>query len=503
MGKDVRDAKKSSPFSLLRRPLAALYWLAQNNPAFKRVGVRLLMRFPTLGSWALRTAGAGAAAANQIEAPSPDTLPHPVYAPLYRRYGYPALQAALAAPDTLDSRYPVTAPEPEVPLRQLFIEISGLVERDAYSGIPRVVRNLTQAMVALDLPGWRVEPVYARDDCFRYAHRYLLKAWGLPDTGLSDELLVARPGDVFLGLDLALAPSRIPPMRGQLDALRQQGVGVHFVVYDLLPVLHPEFFSGEIDPRFLHWLQTVVAVADGISCISQAVAHDVERWVASDAAPPRDTPPRIGWFHLGAELDARPPATVTYLETQPLPPHLGTRPCLLMVGTIEPRKGHQQALDAFERLWADGADIDLVVIGRPGWNVKPLSVRMRNHPEAGKRLHWLDNADDATLRRAYAAASGLLAASWAEGFGLPLIEAAHYQLPVLARDLPVFREIAGEHAWYFHADTPEALAVAVAEWVELWKSGHAPASDGMPWLTWEQSARQLLAAVLPDTPTAR
>ena len=60
-----------------------------------------------------------------------------------------------------------------------------------------------------------------------------------------------------------------------------------------------------------------------------------------------------------------------------------------------------------------------------------------------------------------AVSSSLIAASECEGFGLPLIEAARQGLPVIARDIPVFREVAGDHAFYYSAGRPEELADAL------------------------------------------
>ena len=76
-----------------------------------------------------------------------------------------------------------------------------------------------------------------------------------------------------------------------------------------------------------------------------------------------------------------------------------------------------------------------------------------------------------------------------------LIEAAQHHLPMIIRDLPVFREIAGEHAFYFQGMTAEELADAVQAWLELHKDGKHPTSATMPWLTWEQSAEQLKAVL--------
>ena len=153
-------------------------------------------------------------------------------------------------------------------------------------------------------------------------------------------------------------------------------------------------------------------------------------------------------------------------------------------------------LAAFERLWDGGADVRLVIVGRPGWLVEELIEKLRRHPQLGGLLFWLQDVSDADLDRIYGACSCLIAASEGEGFGLPLIEAAQHRLPILARDIPVFREIAGEHASFFKGRTPEALAGAVTEWLELRAQNRHPHSEGMPWVTSAQSADRLKAILL-------
>ena len=129
-----------------------------------------------------------------------------------------------------------------------------------------------------------------------------------------------------------------------------------------------------------------------------------------------------------------------------------------MVGTIEPRKGHAQVLDAFELLWRTNAERTLIVAGKQGWHVESFIERLKSHPEAGRRLIWLPDTSDSQLAQLYADLDGLIMASEAEGFGLPLVEAAHYGMPLFVRDLPVFREVAGDHAVYFTAKNGAELA---------------------------------------------
>lgn len=137
-----------------------------------------------------------------------------------------------------------------------------------------------------------------------------------------------------------------------------------------------------------------------------------------------------------------------------------------MVGTVEPRKGHAQALEAFEQLWREGHQCQLVVVGKPGWNVENLISRLTNHEEQEKRLFWLQGISDEYLTLIYENASCLLAASEGEGFGLPLIEAAKHGIPILARDIPVFREIGQGSTSYFSARCGQELKVAIVIWLK-------------------------------------
>jgi hypothetical protein len=128
--------------------------------------------------------------------------------------------------------------------------------------------------------------------------------------------------------------------------------------------------------------------------------------------------------------------------------------------------------------------------------VDNLAAKMAIHPERGSRFFWLDGISDEYLELVYASSTCLISPSEGEGFGLPLIEAAQHHLPVIARDIPVFREVAGDNALYFKGSRPEDVALAVRTWIGLYKSGTAPTSASMPWVTWSQSTRQLLDVIL-------
>ncbi|MGQ9746109.1 MAG: glycosyltransferase, partial [Dissulfurimicrobium sp.] len=112
---------------------------------------------------------------------------------------------------------------------------------------------------------------------------------------------------------------------------------------------------------------------------------------------------------------------------------------------------------------------------------------------------WLEGISDEYLEKVYAASTCLIMASEGEGFGLPLIEAARYKLPIVARDIPVFREVAGEYAYYFeNSRDPRVMVDAIKSWLVLYKENKHPKSDNMPCLTWKESTENLLKIILND-----
>ena len=162
-----------------------------------------------------------------------------------------------------------------------------------------------------------------------------------------------------------------------------------------------------------------------------------------------------------------------------------------MVGTIEPRKGHREVLDAFELLWERNVEVNLVIVGKEGWMVGELTNRIRGHHKKNVNLYWFNGISDAYLEKIYAASTCLIAASHGEGFGLPLIEAAQHGIPILARDIPVFREVAGKNATYFKAEKAEEMSEAIISWLKEYHNSTHAKSNGMKYLTWKESTKTL------------
>lgn len=379
--------------------------------------------------------------------------------------------------------------------RQLLVDVSALVQHDLKTGIQRVVRSILLALIASPPAGFRIEPVFGTggNRPYHYARNWAMGLVGESGLAVEDAPVELRPGDVFLGLDLYI--SGVAQNENLLQSMRDRGVEIYFVVYDLLPVLRPDVFPFGTEDGFADFLRTVHRVSDGVLCISRAVADEYAAWTEAKGLR-RSMPLQLGWFHLGADINASAPSTGLPPNAGQVLDALGQRPSFLMVGTVEPRKGHAQTLAAFDLLWERGVDVNLVVVGKQGWMMEAVAERMNNHPEKAKRLFWLAGISDEMLLKLYGASAALLSPSEGEGFGLPLIEAAQYGIPIVARNLPVFREVAGEHAYYFDGLAPEDLAQAIEAWLELRREARIPLSKGMPWLTWNQSARQVLAGLV-------
>ncbi|WP_145008365.1 glycosyltransferase family 4 protein [Pseudomonas oryzihabitans] len=380
--------------------------------------------------------------------------------------------------------------------KKLFIDISQLVHVDSKSGIQRVVRSVLQQLLSTPPAGYSSEPVYATMDSlgYRYASEFLKKnfpAFAHADRDI-DTAIDYASGDIFLGLDLQ--HHVVIRQQAAHKAMRNAGVEVSFVVYDLLPVLMPEVFRDFIGDLHHEWLQAI-SQNNTLLCISAAVAQDMRDWL--DAHPvARHKQLRIEWFHLGADVESSMPTKGLPDDADQVLTQLEERATFLSVGTIEPRKGHDQTLAAFDLLWREGLDVNLVLVGQAGWNTEELIAKLQGHPLLGKKLFWLKGISDEYLERIYEAADCLVNSSKGEGFGLPLIEAAQAELPIIARDLPVFREVAGDHALYFEGGSGEALAATVKRWLPLHARGEHPRSEDMPWLTWESSTKQLIQVLL-------
>ncbi len=361
----------------------------------------------------------------------------------------------------------VAFPEPKQRPR-LLIDMTPTVRSGARTGIQRVVREIARQCAILGLGA----PMTIEDDG-RFRRRY-------PLPGVSDEI-EPMEGDILLLLDAAWNEAALyPPAMRRVKAAG--GINV-VAIYDILPLLHPPLFNMKVGGDFARWFDEIVRAADAAIAISRSTAESVVDYLS---AAPSGRPLPVGWWPLGADF-AKTAGGAPGAKARSI---AEGQPYFLSVGTLEPRKAYPTALGAFERLWAKGCDIGYTIVGRPGWNTTALQERLRGHPEAGRRLNWLDQASDADLHLLYEKARGTVNASVAEGFGLPVVEAAMHGVPVIASDIPIFREVGGSGARYFGLLDPESLAAAIE--ATLAEPRRAPE---IATIGWRQSAEEMVRVI--------
>ncbi len=308
--------------------------------------------------------------------------------------------------------------------------------------------------------------------------------------------MACQSGDVLVLLDSSWHADFFPVA----ERLQREGVGIVSVIYDLIPLTHPQFCDEGLVRVFEQWFDWIARTADGFIAISQTISDQVRsevQWrLGRDMAAQR----WFDHFHLGSELDRAHPGAVVRHEVRRM---CKSHPVYLMVSTIEPRKNHAYLLNAFERLWDEGADVALCFVGKIGWKTEKLIERVRQHAELNKRLFMFNDLSDRELEYCYSHSRALVFPSYVEGFGLPLVEAMQRGLPAMASDIPVFREIGGDSMAYFGLSEPESLCRLVRHFEESGKFPAQACLSQWSWLSWKDSAAQLVARVRRHTGVPR
>lgn len=373
--------------------------------------------------------------------------------------------------------------EPTPLQSRLLVDTTSTVLMDHKTGIQRVVKKICGAIAESGSPRRDIEKrfLFCDDDSGWFS----VDGSALDPVRKQDKSHIVLAGDLLLMLDSSwhLFDLHKPHLR----ACRLRGGEVISCLYDTVPLFAQAMCNPAVPPVFAEWFKTALTYSTGFVCISRTVADELLTLLKAIEFPRRM---KVGYWQLGADFIGEA-STNQHLKVA-----VPRRPLFLMVGTVEPRKGHRVVLDAFEALWLDGVDADLMIVGKKGWGVAHLIGRIRAHPEFGKRLAWREKVSDEELGSLYAQCDALIAASFAEGFGLPIVEAGHFGKPVLASDIPVFREVGkgAAAANFFKVGDSTALATVVRKFMKARRKANA--QSRMEWPSWAESAAQLEEVVV-------
>lgn len=381
---------------------------------------------------------------------------------------------------------------PNSPGPRLIVDATSTYRVDHKTGIQRVVKNICANLGA---PGQAdgVERVVAYSDSsdgwFRIP-RTLENATG-SNVFADEERLEFSSDDHILMLDSSWEFHQ--HHYWTLFSARLRGAAVTSCLYDMVPLKYPGMCHSGMPPFFSAWFQKALSYSTSFVCISRAVADELFAMLEAIQFP---RSMKIGYWHLGADF------LQGNSEAIHRPATASTVPNFIMVGTLEPRKGHAVALGAFDALWSQGVDIKLTIVGKAGWGVEDLIRRIEGHSEFGQRLRWFNGISDEELQEAYANSDALVATSYAEGFGLPIVEAAHFGKPVIASDIPVFREVTqrGQDCHFFTTGSSLALADAIRSFL-CGRGGTAPKTartQSANSTSWKESAEELQRVLLTN-----
>lgn len=294
--------------------------------------------------------------------------------------------------------------------------------------------------------------------------------WAFPPV----EVLAGRV-DIFHATNFVLPPAR-------------HAIGI-VTVHDLTFARYPETTTPAVQ-RYRHLVPRSIQRAALVLCPSRSTADDVTEHFG--IAPGRVLVTPLGVD--GGWADARPPSPQRRLELG-LPERY-----VVFVGTREPRKNLPMLLDASYRArQQDPGALPLVLAGPAGWG--PPERGAAEPTAAGKASDVVVTGflADHDLRSVVAGAAALVLPSLYEGFGLPILEALACGIPVLAADLPVHREVGGDHVTYLprDADAWAHALLGISKDAEAGAQVSRPRTAGREWAagwTWSRCATATAAA---------
>jgi glycosyltransferase involved in cell wall biosynthesis len=322
--------------------------------------------------------------------------------------------------------------------------------------------------------------------CLAYVEHFGARAqavlqWGgwrrIAPYGASQELfaLLREPGEHFFrDASRIIARACLPPWPSQegrgriyfnhghsglddhglahwLRRTRQRPV---FMVHDLIPLTHPEYCRPGEREKHAARLRNLLAMGAGLLTNSDDTADALRAFAQANGLrlPPLQ-PAALAPATLRLPAAAQPPL-----------PH----PYFVVLGTIEPRKNHWLLLHLWRDLVAQlGARAPhLVVIGQRGWECENVVDMLERCDALHGYVHELAGCSDETLAGYLAHARALLFPSFAEGYGMPLVEALMLGTPGIASDLAVFREFAGAIPEYLDPLDGPAWMQAVRDYAQ-------------------------------------
>ena len=356
------------------------------------------------------------------------------------------------------------------------------------TGIGRVCKELFFALKEKNI----VIPVFVSGKTDEKVEFELISMENYSKTG---QKVILQENDIFFMPEFQIRGVQIAKDHPYIKILKDKGHKCYAVIYDILPLQFPQFFESKTATEFGNYVDEIFKNYSGILTDSKAVADEVIEYYEKKYNEKINKYLKIGYFHLGQDTFEEKNEVVGYELSQ----FMNTEDNIyLMVGTIEPRKGHSIVFETFEKMWKSRFTGKLCIIGHVGWKMGEFINKIKAHKEFGKKLLFIEGATDSEVSYAYKNSSALIQASAGEGFGLPLIEAGYYNLPIICSDIPVFHEISYENAIFFNRNSIEDLEGKIEFFEENKGTNKIPKSKNIKSVTWNEVGEKVSSMIVED-----
>jgi glycosyltransferase involved in cell wall biosynthesis len=268
-------------------------------------------------------------------------------------------------------------------------------------------------------------------------------------------------------LDVMLAGSDVFHASNQVRRA-PRGVKLTATVHDLTCWLMPELHTEANVRADRTFAEKILRRADGLIAVSENTRQDAIKLLGI-------APEKIETIYSGVAEE--------YFNAQP---SRRTRPYVLYVGTIEPRKNLDVLLDAWKMV---RTDCELVIAGPEGWGSVQTLARIR------QEATYLGYVPEADLPGLVAGATVFVYPSLYEGFGFPVVQAMAAGVPVVTSNTSCLPEITGDAAVLFDPRSPSEIAAALTRLLDSEATRAQFAARGREragMFTWETCAARTL-----------
>lgn len=245
-------------------------------------------------------------------------------------------------------------------------------------------------------------------------------------------------GDIVFVSGMGWAPRR---RTDYVLGVQRSGVArVVWMLYDVIPITHPEYTTPEGVREFSHWIKEAIKFPCDFVCISEYSRNELLKFAHQRSANVTAITVPLAHQFTSDAVGLRPQYSF-----------LSRRNFVLSVGTVDVRKNHIDLAQIWHRLYLERGPANLpllVICGRPGWN----GGRLHNFLQGtgylyGHLIHDFD-AEDEELAWLYENCQFTVFPSLYEGWGLPIGESLWFSKSVVCYDHSSHREVGGESAIY-------------------------------------------------------